>query len=71
MYRFVAENSKGSVEKEVRLTVTKEEEEEKKEVVETDKVYMNPIPVENFGDYVVQCHSNSNEIFKLQYAVGL
>ena len=70
VYRLVAENSKGSVEREVRLTVAKEEEEEKKEVVETEKVYMNPIPVENFGDYVVQCHSNSNEIFKLQYVVG-
>ena len=68
VYRLVAENSKGSVEREVRLTVTKEE---KKEVVETEKVYMNPIPLENFGDYVVHGHSNSNEIFKQQYAVRI
>ena len=69
IYKFLAKNSKGSVEKEVKLTVACEEEEDLRSQ-EKNKIFMNPIPVENFGDYVVQCHSNSNEIFKLQYAVS-
>ena len=68
IYKLIVKNSKGSVENEVKLTVTPEEEEVK--VTESNEVYMKPIPVDNFGDYVVQCHSNSNEIFKLQYAVS-
>ena len=69
IYKLLAKNAIGSVEKEVKLTVAPEEEEVKPP--QSDKIYMKPIPMDNFGDYVVQCHSNSNEIFKLQYAVSL
>ena len=49
--------------------MTKEEEEEK-EVVETDKVYMNPIPVENFGDYVPSSFQLQHQKKKLKCGNG-
>ena len=67
VYRLSAKNSKGSVEREVTLTVRAEGDEAADEV--TDKVEMQPVSVAEFGDYVAQAHANSNRILKQQYRV--
>ena len=65
VYKLLAKNSRGSVEREVTLTVRQEEEEVAN--VDREGVEVRPVPVAEFGDYVADSHSNSNEIFKLQY----
>ena len=55
------------MEREVTLTVRQEEEEVAN--VDREGVEVRPVPVAEFGDYVADSHSNSNEIFKLQYSV--
>ena len=67
VYKFLAKNSRGSVEREVILSVRQEEEEAT--TVDREGVEVRPVPVAEFGDYVAESHSNSNEIFKLQYSV--
>ena len=69
MYKLLAKNSSGSAEREVRLTVRQEEEEAAP--VERERVEIQPVPVAEFGDYVAYCHSNSDEVFKLQYNVRM
>ena len=69
VYRLVAKNSKGSAERQVTLTVRQEPEEET--AAADKKVLIKPTPVSEFGEYVAECHSNSNEVFKLQYNVNL
>ena len=69
VYKLSAYNCKGSAEREVRLTVTLEEE--KGTVVDKERVAVQPVPVAEFGDYVAQNHSNQDEVFKLQYRVCL
>ena len=67
VYKLSVKNSKGSVEREVKLTVTSEEVKELS--ADMEGVEMNPIPVAKFGDYVAQSHSHSDEPFKAQYKV--
>ena len=55
------------MERAVILTVRQEEEEAA--TVDREEVEVRPVPVAEFGDYVADSHSNSNEIFKLQYSV--
>ena len=69
VYKLLAKNSSGSVEREVRLTVRQEEEEAAP--VARERVDVQPVSVAEFGDYVAYCHSNSDEIFKYQYMVGI
>ena len=68
VYKLLAKNSSGSVEREVRLTVRQEEEEAAP--VARERVDVQPVSVAEFGDYVTHCHSNSDEIFKFQYMVS-
>ena len=67
VYRLSAKNSKGSVEREVTLTVRADGDEAADEV--TDKVEVQPVSVAEFGDYVAQAHANSNRTLKQQYRV--
>ena len=67
VYKLLAKNSSGSVEREVRLTVRQEEEEAAP--LARDRVDVQPVSVAEFGDYVAYCHSNSDEMFKYQYMV--
>ena len=69
VYKLLAKNSSGSVEREVRLTVRQEEEEATP--VARERVDVQPVSVAEFGDYVAYCHSNSDEIFKYQYVVRI
>ena len=67
VYRLSAKNSKGSVDREVALTVRQEEEEEGE--MDVERIEIKPVSIEEFGEYVAQSHSNSNEVFLLQYGV--
>ena len=69
VYKLLAKNNSGSAEREVRLTVRQEEEEAAP--VDRERVEIQPVPVAEFGEYVVYCHSNVDEVFKLQYSVRL
>ena len=69
VYRLSAKNSKGSVEREVTLTVRAEGDEAADEII--DKVEVQAVPVAEFGDYVARAHANSNETFKHQFKVQL
>ena len=68
VYRLSAKNSKGSAKREVRLTVTQEEE-EPAAVKPKERVEIQPVPVSEFGEYVAKNHAHLDEIFKLQYNV--
>ncbi len=67
VYRLSAKNSRGRAEREVRLTVTQEEEEPA--VGTKERVEIQPVPVPEFGEYVAKSHAHTDEIFKLQYNV--
>ena len=69
VYRLSAKNSKGSVEREVTLTVRAEGDEAADEVIDKVEVAVQAVPVAEFGDYVAQAHANSNETFKRQFKV--
>ena len=62
VYRLSAKNSRGSAEREVRLTVTQEEEEPA--VTAKERVEIQPVPVAEFGEYVAKNHARSDKIFK-------
>ena len=66
VYKLSVKNSKGSEEREVKLTVNREEEEATED---KERVEMKPIPVAEIGDYVSQSHSHSDQDFKFQYSV--
>ena len=68
VYRLLAKNSRGSAEREVRLTVTQEEEEPA--VPAKERVETQPVPVAEFGEYVAKNHAHNDELFKLQYNVS-
>jgi hypothetical protein len=67
VYRLSAKNSRGCVEREVKLTVRQEEE--KTAAVGMESVEVKAVPVTEFGEYVVHCHSNSNKVFRLYFDV--
>ena len=67
VYKLVATNTAGSVEKEVKLMVRKVGE----PVSDiADQREIGPVPVAEFGKYVEQHHTNGNKPFGLQYKVG-
>ena len=67
VYRLCAKNCRGSAEREVRLTVTQEQQEAA--AVDRERVQVRPVPVAEFGEYVARNHSNSDKSFKIQYTV--
>ena len=71
VYQLVAHNPGGRAEREVRLSVRKEEEEEDRQTV-SNAPELTPgtaLPVAMFGSFVEKCHSNQNQAFKDQYQV--
>ena len=69
-YRFVANNSAGTVDQQVILVIAKEGTDEA--LYENAKLQTNigPIPVKDFGTFVADSHANSNDKFRLQYNVS-
>ena len=67
VYKLVAANMSGSVEKEVKLFVHKEGD-HKPGVV--DQKELRPVPVAEFGKYVEELHANDNQQFGKQYKVS-
>ena len=71
VYQLVAHNPGGRAERQVRLSVRKEEEEEDRQTV-SNVPELTPgtaLPVAMFGSFVEKCHSNQNQAFKDQYQV--
>ena len=67
VYRLLARNSRGSAEREVRLTVTGEEDEPA--ATAQERVDTQPVPVTGFGEYVARNHAHSDEMFIRQFDV--
>ena len=67
VYKLVAANMSGSVEREVKLFVHKEGD-HKPGVV--DQKELRPVPVAEFGKYVEELHANDNQQFGKQYKVS-
>ena len=67
VYKLSVKNNRGSAEREVRLTVRQEEEEAA--AVDRERVEVQPVPVEEFGEYVAQNHSHLDKVFRQQYEV--
>ena len=64
MYKLVARNSSGSVEKQVELKVLDEYQ-----APSPKDVDLSPVPVMEFGSFVANNHKNSNVGFKAMYQV--
>ena len=62
IYKMVAKNTAGSAEQQVKLHVTMEVENTPE--VERSTMEFSPIPVAEFGDYVVMNHNNQNKGFR-------
>ena len=62
IYKMVAKNTAGSAEQQVKLHVTMEGE--KTPDIERKLMEFTPIPVVEFGDYVVMNHNNQNKGFR-------
>ena len=63
-------NQYGSEERELKLTVYKEEDTESKDDATSHCVVSSrPIPIPEFGKYVAEFHANSNQAFKDLYKV--
>ena len=71
-YRFVANNSVGTVDQQVILVIAKEGTDEAKALNGDAKLQVNigPIPVKDFGTFVADSHANSDDKFRLQYDVS-
>ena len=67
VYKLVATNVGGSVEKVVKLFVRKEGEDTSGIV---DKKELGPVPVAEFGKYVEEHHVDGNKQFRKQYKVS-
>jgi hypothetical protein len=70
VYKAVAANTHGSEEREIKLMVN-EEGGASTTVAVGEVVFSRPIPIPEFGKYVVELHANSNKPFKDLYQVGL
>ena len=68
VYQLVAVNRAGRVEKEVRLCVNQEGRPCLRESYE--QIDFAPIPIEEYGSYVVKCHANDNKDFVDQFTVS-
>ena len=66
-YQFVAVNSAGSMEKEVKLLVYVEGE--SAPAIQKQELEIKPIPVAEFGQYVADNHASNNRGFRDQYTV--
>ena len=69
-YWFVANNSVGTVDRQVILMVTKERTDEALYGNATLQANIGPIPVKHFGAFVADSHANYNNKFRLQYNVS-
>ena len=69
VYQLVATNPAGRVEREVSLSVRREGE--PAPYLSFRRTTFSPISVDEFGEYVAQCHANENQEFKDQYTVSL
>ena len=67
VYKLVATNMGGSVEKEVKLFVHKEGKDRSGVV---DQKVLKPVPVAEFGKYVEEHHADANKQFRKQYKVS-
>ena len=67
IYQLVAENSAGSMEKEVKVFVHVDGEATPD--VQKRLVVLQAVPIANFGRFVADNHANSNRGFRDQYAV--
>ena len=70
VYKAVAANSHGSEEREIKLMVNEETGASTASAI-GEVVFSRPIPIPEFGKYVTELHSNSNQPFKDLYQVGL
>ena len=71
VYKAVVANQHGSEEREVKLTVGKEEDgsTDAANDISAKKVSTRPIPIHEFGKYVAELHANSNQPFRDLYQV--
>ncbi len=69
VYKMVAANAGGTVEQEVKLTV--QFEGEKTPDVERKAITFAPVPVPEFGEYVVMNHNSNNQGFRDQFQVSV
>lgn len=67
IYQLVAENSAGSMEKEVKVFVHVEGE--ATPAVQKRLMVLQAVPMSNFGRFVADNHANNNRGFRDQYAV--
>ncbi|CAI8028519.1 Receptor-type tyrosine-protein phosphatase alpha [Geodia barretti] len=65
VYKLLAVNRAGSMEKEVKLFVKREGE--PSPFVARKQISFSPILVDNFGQYVASGHDNDNRVFRDQY----
>ena len=70
VYKAVAANSHGFEEREIKLMVN-EETGTSTAIAVGEVVFSRPIPIPEFGKYVAELHSNSNQPFKDLYQVSL
>ena len=68
IYQLVAENSAGSMEKEVKVFVHVEGE--ATPAVQKRLMVLHAVPMSNFGRFVADNHANNNRGFRDQYAVS-
>ena len=69
VYKLLAVNRAGSMEKEVKLFVKREGE--PSPFVARKQITFSPVPVDSFGQYVASGHANDNRVFRDQYTVSL
>ena len=70
VYKALVANQYGSEEREVKLTVYEEGGTQSMDAATSDSmVSSRPIPIPEFGKYVAQLHTNTNQGFKHLYQV--
>lgn len=70
IYRLVANNSAGTTDKQVELSIVSEGSKEMMGGAEGGANSIGPIPVNEFGEFVANGHAKSNKEFKVQYNVS-
>ena len=69
VYKAVVANQHGSEEREIKLTVNEEGVSSTDAATVNGMVNSRPIPIPEFGKYVAELHTNSNQPFKDLYQV--